>query len=58
MLSKRSVDINQFFVIKGQIHDVGHACMNMMNCVTLYYLQNVTFLRILSFSLHVFSRSW
>ena len=55
MLSKRSVDINQFFVIKGQIHDVAHACMSMMNCVTLYYLKNVTCPIILSFSPHVFS---
>ena len=55
MLSKRSVDVNQFFVIKGQIHDAVHACMSMMNCVTLYYLQNVTCPIILSFSLQVFS---
>lgn len=58
MLSKRSVDINQFFVIKGQIHDVAHACMSMMNCVTLYYLKNVTCPIILSFSPHVFSWRW
>ena len=51
MSSKRSVDINQFFIIKGQIHDVAHACMNMMNCVTLYYLQNVTCLEFYSMCL-------